>query len=511
MKQIDSLKNTRAKLILLTTTVISSVGFFAGSFINSAAPKIQEDLGISISTLQWITNSYTLMLGIFILIAGALSDKLSRRKFLEIGILIFAFASLAIFFANDVRLIILFRFIQGFGAALFAPQSLAIINNLFENKIKGVVIGIWSGITGMVSIFAPILGGIIIDAFTWKYTFLFLFPLAMISLFLTRRYIPEEANKSNFKIKNLDISGAILLLASLSFTSYGIIQMSESGITISILFIITLGLILLASFLINESRSQEPLISISILKYKHILSSNFFTFVVYGILPTIFFFINLIFQQIYGLSVTSTSLYLLPISIIITLCVFISGRFADRYSANSIIFMGGLFVSLGIFLLRGIGNDFEYFSEIFPSLVLIGLGFGIFIPSLTKLALDVQNKYSGAASGLNNSIARYAPLVALAMFSFLHLQFYTNDIEDKFIQSYFLEENQELIILNNTDQLLEVELDNFNNDEQLIVKNKFLNPSFITSFREILIPASSLVFISSIIILYFGRLENSKE
>lgn len=471
----SSLKTTSSKLVLFVCILTSSLGFFAASSISIALPVIQLELGATIGQVQWILNSYTLMLGIFVLLAGSLSDRISRKKTLKIGLLIFMLSSLSLALARDINLFILLRFIQGLGAALFIPQGLAIINTNFEGKIRGYVIGLWGGFSGMITIFSPVIGGLLIDVFGWPAIFYFNIPFALVSAFLVEKIVrdihhPKVAHK-------FDISGAILLIMFLGFLSYGLILGSETNFNQLSLILLSLSIINLIALIYVELHVKEPIFVIKILKLPHIIGASIFTVIFYGVMGGLFVFVYMLLQQVMGFSATKSSLLLTPPSILVTILGFFTGRLADKYGNRWPTVIGGGLVVIGIFLLRVFdGISYEY--NLILGLIFLGVGFGIFVPSLTKAALDVSEQYSGFASGFNNAIARFTPLISTAIFSFIILSsFQTNLINNTKVDN-----------LADTDRLLAMDIPKDVNHEDF---KTIMNQGFIDGYNKMIIYALS--------------------
>jgi len=493
-KKFTDLNSSIAKLVLFTCISVSVIASFAAMALNIAIPKLQEDLGATITQVQWITNSYVLMLGIFILISGVITDKISRKKVLSAGLIIFTFASLILGFIENINLFILFRFVQGFGAALVIPAGLAIINTNYDSKIRGYVIGLWSGLTGLVSIFSPILAGLFVDTLGWRSIFFMIVPLSILCLILVLVVVKDQKILKSSKGSN-DYLGILLLIFGFAPLSYGLIQGSEISFTEPIISgSIAFSIATLVFLYFVEKEFDDALISIKILKTPHILGANFFTLIFYGMLSGLFFYLILFLQQGYGLDATTAALYTLPPSIIITLMTFLTGKLADKYDERLFFLFGGSIVALGILWTLMIDSTFDYWTEIFPSLFLIGLGFGIFVPALTKTALDISEKHSGFASGINNSIARFAPLIVIAFFSFLILTRFENYIDNNLDDAEFSEQ-VESSIENQKNKLLDV------SGNELLKENaqakEFINKGFLEGYEWAVISGTILCLIGT--------------
>jgi MFS family permease len=417
-KSFTSLSSPISKLVLLVTILTSGVAMFAGTAMSIALPIIQIQFAASISQLQWALNIYTLMLGIFILIAGALTDLLSRKKILLVGLAVFSVSSLLLAFAPSIEIFISLRAIQGIGAALIIPQGLAIINSNFTRKIRGWIIGLWGGFTGVLSIVAPVIAGSMIDQWGWPSIFWAMVPFGLGAMALTWYVVKDPAYPDKFSWRKFDLLGSLVIFVAMSLVSYGLIQGSEHGFgQLANLGPLVIGTMLLLAFWQIERKHSQPLIRPDILS-KHIIGANLFTFLLYGTMGGLFIYLIMNLQQVQGMTATQASLALLPTMALVTILTFVTGKLADAIGNKWPTVIGGGLVALGSAWLYRVDIGFNIWLDLLPGLVLLGLGFGLFVPALTKEAMDVSFSRSGAASGLNNAVARFTPLLTIALFSF---------------------------------------------------------------------------------------------
>jgi EmrB/QacA subfamily drug resistance transporter len=276
------LSSLSGKLVLLATIIASGMGFLDGSVVNIAVPAIQKSLGANLSDIQWIINSYMLFLATLILISGALGDRFGVKRIFSLGIIVFTVSSFLCGISNGILQLIIFRAIQGIGAAMMVPGSLSIITTSFESREHGKVIGLWSGVSGGIAALGPLLGGYLVQVFGWPSIFFINIPLGIIALLITLKYIPLTKFNKSYK---MDFLGAVFIFLAFLGITYGLIQQPISGFSDKLVsFSLFSGICLLGFFIIWEKFSKNPLIPFSIFKNPLATGSNLrFTFVVESI------------------------------------------------------------------------------------------------------------------------------------------------------------------------------------------------------------------------------------
>ncbi len=408
-KNFSSLKS---QLLLGVTILISGIVFFETTAVNVAVPSIQADFDTNISLIQWAINSYNLMLGVFILTMGSLSDRYGHRQLLLIGLTLFTLGSALCGYSANIWMLIFARVIQGIGGAMIVPQSIAIINSSFSSEVRGRALGIWGAISGIMTIAGPFLSGTIVDTLTWENIFLLLVPLGIVGFIIVYLIVPDT---KKLKKASIDWVSILLLSTGLFGVSYGLIQSSsQAWEDLVIEGSIAAGVLLLGLFVWRQKKVHSPLISSEVLT-RNVLLANVYTLLLYGIISSLAFFGVMFFQEVAGYSATQSGLALMPVSIVIAVMAVFSGTIADTYGTKKPMVVGSSLVMLGLLLLLRTTENARYVSEVLPGMFCIGLGFGIFVPSLTKTALSVPEEYSGTASGINNAISRIGGLLGIAL------------------------------------------------------------------------------------------------
>jgi EmrB/QacA subfamily drug resistance transporter len=487
------------KLVLLTTILASGMAFLDGSVVGIAIPTIQAKFHATITGIQWVVNAYALMLCALILISGALGDRFGRKKVFMYGIGLFILSSLLCSVSQSITQLAIFRALQGIGGAMMVPGSLSIINTSFNETVRGRAIGLWSGFAGGVAALAPLLGGWLVQAFGWPSIFYINIPIGLLALFLAFRFVPESRNNESTKI---DLIGAVLIFISLLGISYGLISVSDLGWTNPLIIVTLLTSVLsFILFIIMERHIRQPLVPFKIFKSSLVTGANLATLFLYFALSGVIFFLVLNFQQIQHYSPIIAGLGLLPTVLLITFLSGQGGTIADRFGPRLPMIIGPLIVSLGMFLLVLPGKNANYFLQFFPGLVLFGLGMSLVIAPLTKSALAVEGKYSGAASGVNNAVARVAGLLAVALLGIVVLSFFKLQLNDRIFSSN-LQANQKQQILVQENKLGGIQIPKNFNDNSTIVTQNAVDNSFVFGFRWAMGINAFLAFLSAVVAFF---------
>ena len=494
------------KCILLATILASGMAFLDGSVVTIAIPSLQKLLNASLADIQWVINGYALFLCALILISGALGDKFGRKKVFTYGIGIFVFSSLLCGLSHSILQLILFRCIQGIGGAMMVPGSLSIIDASFAPAIRGRVIGIWSGFAGGLSAIGPFAGGWLVQYFGWQSIFFLNIPLGLLALFLTIRFVPESKNP---KAKRIDIIGSLLIFFSLLGITYGLIVGSDNGWSNP--FIVSSligGVILFVFFLRIQVSTREPLVPLHILRAPLVSGANIVTFFLYFALSGVIFFLVLNFQQVQNYSPLVAGLAILPTILLITFFSSIGGWVADTSGPRIPMIVGPLIVAVGMFFLSFSGLHANYFFDFLPGLLLFGIGMALVIAPLTKSALAVTEEYAGAASGINNAVARIAGLLAVAILGGLVLVLFKMQLTNHITQSALpIKEQQQILLQDN--KLTGIEIPYTFSQQARYSTQTQIATSFLYGFRFAMGTNALLALLSSIVA--FKMIHNEKK
>jgi EmrB/QacA subfamily drug resistance transporter len=390
------------------------MAFLDATVVNIALPRIGTDLGIGLSGLQWTVNAYTLTLSGFLLLGGSLGDRYGRKRVFLIGVIWFAAASLLCAVSPTGAFLIVARGIQGIGAALLTPGSLAIIEASFRPEDRGSAIGAWSGLGGVAAAIGPFLGGWLVDAATWRLVFLINLPLAAAVVWVTSRHVPES--RDTHMARGLDISGALLAALGLAGVIYGLTEAGNKGWTAPAVVVTGLvGVAALVSFVAVEARSPHPMLPLGIFQSRQFTAANLVTFVVYGALGGGLFLLPLELQRAARFSPLEAGLALVPLTIVMLLNSARAGRLAQRIGPRLPMTIGPLIAGVGLLLLTRVGANAGYFADVLPGVFVFSLGISFTVAPLTATVLAAASEeHAGVASAVNNEVARVAGLLAVA-------------------------------------------------------------------------------------------------
>jgi len=385
------------------------------TIVNTALHSIGTSLGGGVSELQWIVSTYTIAFAALILTAGALGDRIGAKKVFMAGFAIFTTASLACALAPSAVLLIAARAVQGIGAAILVPNSLALLNHAYpDEKERGRAVGIWAAGASLALTAGPLAGGVLIALVGWRSIFLVNLPIGIAGLWLTWRYASETPRSPHH---SLDLGGQAAAIGALGCLAGAIIEGGTRGWSNPwVLAGFAAFIVLAAAFVFQERRAKQPMLPLSLFRNRMFALTSAIGLLVNVAFYGLIFVLSLYFQQVNGLSPLATGLAFLPMMGAVLPVNLLAARATERFGAQAIIATGAIMAAVGCMALLGTDRGTSYWSMC-VQLVAIGAGLGLLVPPLTSTLLgSVEKKRSGIAAGVLNATRQTGSVLGVALF-----------------------------------------------------------------------------------------------
>lgn len=388
------------------------MGFIDANAVNVALPVLQRELRASAIEIQWVAEGYLLFLSALILIGGALGDRFGRRRLFGMGTAFFALASVGCAAAATPAMLVGARCIQGIGGALMIPGSLSLITAAYEKRERGRAIGIWSAASAMTTALAPLLGGWLTQAVSWRAVFLINVPLALGVLWLTFTKVKES--RAPRELCDPDFAGSAIVTLALASLIFGMSEFQRGHAQTVAIATLLAGVVLLTIFVFVERHAAVPIVPPKLFSSRKFTIGNIYTLLMYAALSGGLFLVPFDLIAVRGYSPAAAGAALLAFAVPLSAFSVYAGALADRTGPRAWLVAGAL-VAGGGFALFGLLGGTPYWTNVFPAAFVCGIGASVFVAPLTTSVMDAApQQFAGAASGINNAIARAAGMLAIA-------------------------------------------------------------------------------------------------
>jgi EmrB/QacA subfamily drug resistance transporter len=411
-----ALSSKQKRMTLVAATLGSSMAFVDSSVVNVALPAVQAALDADSATASWVVNSYLLLLGAFVLVGGSAADIYGRRRIFLAGITVFTTASIACGLSPSAPVLIASRAVQGIGAALLTPASLAMLGSAFADHERSRAIGLWAGFGALTAAAGPLLGGWLVDQVSWRSIFLLNVPLGVASAVLALLFAQESKAPD---AKGIDWKGAAMIVLSLICITWGLGALTKYGPGDPYVGgSLVLGVTAFFGFIAIEAREAAgAMMPLALFRSRSFSGANAMTLLLYFALSGTLYFLPFGLIRLGDYTATQAGAALLPLAIIIGFGSRFAGALADRFGPRSSLTFGPIVSATGLAVLAFADYRSSYWTDIFPSVCILAIGLTVTVAPLTSSVMNsVGSGHAGIASGVNNAIARVAGLIAVAAF-----------------------------------------------------------------------------------------------
>ena len=428
-------ENRYPRATLAATILGSSLAFIDGSVVNVALDALGQDLAASAAALSWTVNAYLLPLGALILLGGSAGDHFGRRRLFLIGLIVFTFASILCAAAPSLPWLLVGRGLQGIGAALLMPNSLAMLGASFSGEARGRAIGMWAAVGAFSGALAPLIGGWLVDTSGWRTIFLLNLPVAAAAGFLAWKFVPES--KETQESGSLDWAGAVLATLALGLLTWALTAASESAASFATLWMVALvGAAVLAAFVwVEAKRGERAIMPLTLFATPTFVGLTLLTFFLYASLSGLLVLLPYLLINVGNYTAVAAGAAMLPLPLLIGVLSPMMGRVTASLGGRLPLAIGSAIVAAGLVLFMRVGTDaISYWLDILPATAIVAIGMGISVAPLTSTVMaSVNRDHVGTASGFNSAVARIGGLIATALLGFVFAQ---QDSADGFVSSF---------------------------------------------------------------------------
>ena len=481
----------------------SSLAFIEGSVVSVALPAMQTSFGVDSAAVQWVSNAYMLMLGSLLLIGGAAGDRYGLKRVFVAGTALFGLGALACGVSNSIVVLIVARVVQGLGGAALVPTSLALLSRYFNKDERARAIGIWAGASALTTAMGPALGGWLVDAFGWPAVFLVVPAVALLAVLLALWRVPAGYSNTS---EPLDYPGAILLACALAALVIAILQVGamEPG------YWLVLSAALGGTFLFRQRRARAPMLPLALFRKPDFSGVNLMTFLLYGALSGLLYFLPFNLIQVQGYSALQTGAAFLPMTLLIGFGSIFSGSLSDRFTERQVLTIGPLIAGFGFAGCALPGSETSYVVDWLPAVVTIGIGMALCVATLTTVVMNsVDDARAGIASGVNSTAARLAGVLAVALLTAIAVSAFSSSLERR-LQADGVSKDVRSSLLARSAMLAELKVPAGVDNASAI--SAMVKASYVHAFRKIALLCASAAALSALIaFLALGPLRRSSS
>ncbi|MET9317083.1 MFS transporter [Kribbella sp. NPDC003505] len=399
------------------------------TIVNVALPHIQADLNFSADSLQWVINAYTLLFGGFLLLGGRMADLLGPRRVFTAGLVLFGATSLVAGLSNSPEFLIGARAVQGLGGALLSPAALAILTMTFAHgRERNIAMGVWGGLAGLGGTLGVVAGGVLVDSLSWQWVFFVNVPIVIALVALIPVFVRDVRHATGRR--TFDTLGAVLGTGGLMAVVYGVVRSEPSGWgSFEVVGVLTAGVVLLAAFVIVESRSAAPLVPLRLFRSRALSVSGASLALNGAGFLSMFFLTAIYLQQVRGDSALDAGIHFLPMGGAAIVGAVLASQLVQRWGTRTVQVAGAVLSVAGLLLLSQADATGSYSSELLPGLIIFGFGIiGVGVPGQISAVSEVRPAEAGAASGVVNAMYQVGGALGLAIVTTLSITHTTNEL-----------------------------------------------------------------------------------
>jgi EmrB/QacA subfamily drug resistance transporter len=488
--------NASRRWTLLAAVLGSSLAFMDGTVVNVTLPTIQREFNAAVSDVQWVMEAYTLVLSALLLVGGALGDHYGRRRLFIIGILLFSLSSVGCAMSTSVAQLVATRAIQGIGAAMLIPGSLALVSSAYPLDQRGAAIGTWSAFSGITTAVGPVAGGFLVEHYSWKWAFLLNLPISFLLLIICIAKVPESFNKKNHA--PVDLIGALLVTIALAGIVFSLIEAQNDWLSVKVLTAGAVGIVSFILFFWIETHKAQPMLPLGLFRDRNFAGANLLTFLLYAAMGGSLFFLPLNLIQVQGYGATAAGAAFMPLVVIMFALSRWAGRLVDVFGSKRPLIVGPLIASAGFGMFAWPSINPDYWTTFFPAICVMGLGMSVTVAPLTTTVMNaVDTDMVGTASGVNNAVSRVAGLLAIAIFGIVLTRRFDSAIHSS-IAHLQVSSATAASILAQRQKLAGIVVPSNVPDQVALALKRVIGLSFVSGFRWVMAISSACALLAAI-------------